>query len=89
VTPAEALRDPSVRGPHPDGSYTSVCPSEFGGDWTIRDTGEGWEATHPRDGFDCPLFLTAGDALAAVLGDPGRCRLFDGGTVSDWDRWLR
>ncbi len=74
MTPAEALRDESVRGPHPDGSYTVVCPPEFGGDWTVRDTGEGWEATHPEDGFDGDLFATAGDALVAVLDDTALAR---------------
>ncbi len=74
MTPALALQDPSVRGPHADGSYTIVCPPVFGGDWTVRDTGHGWEAVHPEDSFDGELFASAGDAVLAVLGDPALAR---------------
>ena len=71
-----ALNDPDVHGPHADGTYTiedgDLAP------WMLRDTGRGWEATHPNDGFDGHLFATAEDAAQAVVGDPSNTVLFDG-----------
>lgn len=69
------LEDPSVRR-NDDGTYTIT--SDFPDDppWTLRDTGAGWEPTHPDDGFEGTLFATAEDAAGAVLGDPAKVRQY-------------
>jgi hypothetical protein len=84
-----ALNDPSVRGPHPDGTYTIVSDVRGDADWTIRNTATGWEATHPDDGwFDQPdatpcRWATAEDAATAVIGNPTGTVLFDGRTYGE------
>lgn len=74
------LNDSSVRT-NPDGTYTIADGPEFPGhlrgEWTIRDTGQGWEAVHPHDGFDGDLFASAVDAATAVLGDPADARRWE------------
>lgn len=83
------LDDPSVRGPHPDGTYTIVSDIRGDADWTLRDTGAGWEATHPDDGwFDEPggepcRWGTAAEAVTAVIGNPLDTRLFSGRTYGE------
>lgn len=75
------LSDPAVIA-NPDGSYSIPDPAHFDGwgVWTLRDTGEGWTATHPHDGFnaddptDVPRWATAEDAAHAVLDDPTTAR---------------
>lgn len=63
-----------------DGSYTIAGGpgdprTEDGGDWTLLDTGDGWEATHEFDGFPFGMrWATAEDAAHAVLGDPATAR---------------
>jgi hypothetical protein len=64
-----------------DGTFT--LPDPDGGDWLVSDTGRGWAATHPDDGFEGVTFLTAEDAIRAVLDYPGPCRLFGGGTYGE------
>lgn len=59
-----------------DGTYT--IPHAVGGDWLIYDTGSGWTASHPQDGWEDARFATAEDVANAILGDPGPCRLWDG-----------
>lgn len=82
-----ALHDRRVSGPHPDGTYTIT--SDWPGDvenghvWTLRDTGSGWEATHPRDAFTLldgtpARWQSAEDAAEAVLRDPAYTVLYDG-----------
>jgi hypothetical protein len=84
-----ALNDPSVRGPHADGTYTIVPDRPGDADWTIRDTGTGWAATHPDDGwFDQPdstpcRWATAEDAVTAVIGNPTEPGLFNGRTYQE------
>jgi hypothetical protein len=69
------LADPAV-STNADGTYSIPDGPNFPnwGVWTIRDTGHGWEATHPNDGFDGALWATANDAAGAVLGDPAKMR---------------
>lgn len=60
---------------NPDGTYTikggpGDPRCEDGGDWTLRDTGHGWEAVHEFDSFEGVLWASAEDAAHAVLGDP-------------------
>ncbi|GAA2637011.1 hypothetical protein GCM10010399_82730 [Dactylosporangium fulvum] len=79
-----ALDGPNVRGPHVDGTYSIVSDIPGDGAWVLRDTGAGWEATHPRDGWlhlpgGVPCrWATAEDAAQAVLGDPADTLLVDG-----------
>lgn len=56
----------------PDGTYTIT--GDPAGTWVLRDTGAGWEATHPDDGFEGLLWASAEDAAHAVLGNPGTAR---------------
>lgn len=57
-----------------DGTYT--IPDGAEGFWMLRDTGNGWAATHPCDAFNDfdggpdHLWALAEDAAHAVLGDP-------------------
>lgn len=67
-----ALSDPDV-WLNGDGTYTIKGDHELDGDWTLRDTGHGWAAEHPEDGFD-NLWASAEDAAGAVLGDPAKYR---------------
>jgi hypothetical protein len=74
------LGDPCVIA-NVDGTYTITGDVDdsyaYDGPWTVRDTGAGWIAEHPRDGFDDdPFFATAGDAINAVLGDPTYARRY-------------
>lgn len=73
------LQDPSVQGPHPDGTYTIPDPVEWAstGGWTIRLCGNGWVALRdPRTTYHGVPFATAEDAAMAVLGDPAKaCRV--------------
>lgn len=64
-----------------DGTYTIPDPTS-NGDWLIYDTGEGWAATHPDDGWDC-LWASQQDAAAAVLGDPSNSLLAGGRTYAE------
>jgi hypothetical protein len=73
------LDDPAVTS-NPDGTYTIAGGpgdprTEDGGDWTLRDTSTGWQATHQFDGFEV-RFATAEDAAQAALGDPAGVRLW-------------
>lgn len=63
---------------NPDGTYTIAGDPQ--GDWTLRNTGNGWIATHPCDAFNDfdggpdHLWASAEDAAHAVLGDPAKAR---------------
>lgn len=77
--PAEAVANP-------DGTWTIPDPTSSAGDWTIYDTGEGWTATHPRDGWGDARFATATDVAVAILGTPLHCRMWDGSLYGEADR---
>lgn len=66
-----------------DGTYSIPCGPPYFDNWLIYDTGHGWTATHPTDGWEDALFATPQDVAAAILGDPTNCRLFDGRTYGE------